>query len=803
METLAQDLAYSIRSLRRSPGFTVVVVLTLALGVGANTAIFSVLNAVLLRPLPFVDPGRVVHLAWDGNGHLQELSAAKFQYWRDHARSFQSMATWRSSFEPIDVAGQVRTARVLAVTDEFFGVVGHSAALGRVFLPGESAPGRTSAAIISHAIWRTQLGGADSVLGRTIRLNGEIVEIVGVLPDSFAFAYDDDPVDVIVPLRLTVNAADVAENWPTIARLREHVTHEQAQAEVTSLIGAFRAEYPSQVSERDRGMTLATFTELYVDARVRRALWMLMGAVTIVLLIACANVANLFLARVTERRREIAVRAALGASQSRVIRLILTESALVAIAAGAVGLLSGMWVARVLVALTPTEIPRLATLGIDWRVMLFAVLAALVTVLLFGGGAAWPAARAHLSEVLKQTTRVSFSAGRLRQGLLVAQSALSMVLLIGAALLVRTLIALTSVGAGFAVEDLIAIRFQSKPAGYDTSRDFWEVEQRILHAFRDSPTVSSVAGASSLPFERGLNTPITIRGRSDKPGSVEWRAVTPHYFQTLGIPLVSGRVFTDADIAAGPPVAIINEAFARRYFPGADPIGQHIEAGGSRRELNEIVGVVADIREVSPRTDPRRTMYVPQAQAPDRLSNWFGTLPVLLARVRVPGSNVERQIGQAIQAVDPALPVPHVFPLEDAMRRTLARERFGASLLSVLAVLAAVLTAIGIHGVLAYTVKQRRREISIRVALGARVRQVTRPVIVQGMVPVLIGTLAGVGASIGLSGTIAGFLWGVAPTDTRTLVGVAAILMIVALGASWIPARRAARVDPASALKAE
>ena len=379
---------------------------------------------------------------------------------------------------------------------------------------------------------------------------------------------------------------------------------------------------------------------------------------------------------------------------------------------------------------------------------------------------------------------------------------LILALLIGAALLVRTLIALTSIDPGFAVENLIAIRFQSKPAGYDTSRDLWELEQRIVQAFRDSPTVSSVAGASSLPFERGLNTPITIRGRADKPGSVEWRAVTPHYFQTLGIPLVSGRVFTDSDSTGGPPVAIINEAFARRYFPGADPIGQHIEGGGSRRELTEIVGVVADIREVSPRTEPRRTMYVPQGQAPDRLSTWFGTLPVLLARVRVPGSH-ERQIAQAVRAVDPALPVPHVFPLEDAMRRTLARERFGASLLSVLAVLAAVLTAIGIHGVLAYTVKQRRREIGIRVALGAGVRQVTRPVMVQGMVPVLIGTLAGVGASIGLSGTIAGFLWGVAPTDTRTLAAVATFLMIVALVASWIPARRAARVNPVSALKAE
>jgi putative ABC transport system permease protein len=397
MNALRQDLVYALRSLLRAPGFTAMVVLTLALGIGANSAIFSALDAVLLRPLPFPDAERVVNIAWNGSGYLQPLSAVKFQYWYDHARSFDAMATWRHSLGRVDIGGEVSAVRALGVSRDFFQVVGYTPTLGRGFVAAEHVPGGPRVAVISRAMWRTHFGGAADVVGRTIRFDGEPVTMFGVLPESFAFPYEDEAVEVIFPLRLTVDPNDVAENWPTIARLREGVTRDEAQTDVASLSESFRAAYPNQVSEQDRGMTLATFSELYVSANVQRARWILMGAVTLVLLIACANVANLFLARAARRRGEIALRAALGATGGRIIRLVLTESVLVAVAGGALGLLLGQWIAGVLVALTPTDVPRMAGVGIDWRVTLFTFTVSLGTSVVFGGAAAWPAARARLS----------------------------------------------------------------------------------------------------------------------------------------------------------------------------------------------------------------------------------------------------------------------------------------------------------------------------------------------------------------------------------------------------------------------
>jgi predicted permease len=812
MNALRQDVGYALRSLLRTPGFTATVVVTLALGVGANSAIFSVVDAVLFRPLPFPEAGRVVNVAWNGSGHLQALSAVKFQYWHDHTRSFDAMATWRHLPARVDTGTDVSAVPALSVSRDFLTVVGYTPVLGRGFVATEHVPGGPMVAVISHAMWRAHLGSAADVVGRTIRLNDEPVAIVGVLPESFAFPYEDEPVEVIIPLRLTVDPNDVAENWPTIARLREGVTREQAQTDAASLTESFRAAYPNQVSEQARGMVLATFSELYVADTVRRALWILMGAVTVVLLVACANVANLFLARATRRRGEIALRTALGATRGRIVRLVLTESVLVALAAGALGLLLGGWVTGVLVALTPAEIPRMAAVGIDWRVTLFTFAASLATSVVFGGAAAWPAARAGLVEVLKESPRGSSGRSRMRQGLLVAQSGLSMVLLVGAGLLVVTLIRLTRVDAGFDPEGLVAVQLPSKPAAYETAHDLWEFERQVVQQLEGSPVIASVAGASSLPLERGINTPMTIGGRPDMWGTVEWRAVTPGYFQTLGIRLVAGRTFENTDVAGRPPVAIVNEAFARRYFGGESPIGQRIEVGraeGKWRDQSlagpgvEIVGIVSDIREVSLRTEPRRTMYVAQAQAPTRLSTVRGTMPVFIARERFPGGDVNRALTAAIRAVDPALPRPQVLPLDDLVARSLVRERFGATLLSVLAALALALTAFGIYGVLAYTIQQRRREIGIRMALGASGPQVSRLVMVQGIAPVLVGVILGVLASVGVSQVVAGFLWGVTPTDPATLATMAAVLLGVALAASWIPAREAAGVDPVSTLNCD
>jgi predicted permease len=441
--------------------------------------------------------------------------------------------------------------------------------------------------------------------------------------------------------------------------------------------------------------------------------------------------------------------------------------------------------------------------------MLFTSVAALATNLLFGGITAWPAARVRLSEVLKESTRTTSGRSWIRQGLLVAQASFSMVLLVGAGLLIMTLISLTRVDLGFDTEGLIAVRLPSKPSGYETSQNLWDFEQSVLRYFEGSHVINSIAGSSSLPLERGINTPMSIAGRPDATGTVEWRAVTPNYFQTLGMELRTGRSFEATDDAGNALVVIVNDSFARRYFPNENPIGHRIEIGRSRNGFiepslantgAEIVGIVADIREVSIRAEPRRTIYVPQAQAASRLSNIRGTMPVFIARAQLTGGNVERALAQAFRAVDPALPRPQAFPLNDVVVRSLARERFGAALLSVLAALALMLTAFGIYSVIAYSVQQRRPEIGIRMALGAAGRQVMRLIIVQGIVPVLGGVLLGVGVSIGLSSVLTEFLFGVTSTDFTTLVAAAAVLVGVALVASWIPARQAATMDPLKTL---
>jgi predicted permease len=485
---------------------------------------------------------------------------------------------------------------------------------------------------------------------------------------------------------------------------------------------------------------------------------------------------------------------------------------LVAFAGGALGLVLGHWVARALVALTPVDVPRMAAIGVDGRVLLFTSVVSLATSVLFGAAAAWPAARARLSEALKESARGSSGRSRVRQGLLVAQAALSMVLLVAAGLLVMTLLHLTRVDPGFDSEGLVAVRLPSKPAGYESSQDLWELHQRVAQRLDGSPLVASIASASSLPLERGVNTPMSIRGRPEVGGTVEWRAVTPGYFQTLGVSLLAGRPFEDGDLAGRPVVAIVNEAFARRYFPGGSPIGEGLEVGRIRggtvvpsRAVQgvDIVGIAADIREMSLRAEPRPTVYVPQAQASSALSNVRGTMPVFIARSRQAGGNVARVLTEAVRAADPGLPSPEVSPLADVVARSLVRERFGATLLSTLAALALALTAFGIYGVLAYTVQQRRREIGIRIALGATGEHVRRLVIVQGIAPVLAGLLLGVAGSMGLSRVVAGYLWGITATDPATLAAVAAILVGVALVASWIPAREAADVDPVRTLHCE
>ncbi len=810
MDTLKQDVAQVAKSLWRAPRFAALVVLTLALGIGANSAIFSVVSAVVLRPLPFPDAARFVHLAWRFSyASSSTMQPIKYEYWRDNTRSFAAMATWRGFLAQVDADGTVAGVPGLRVSHGFLSVLGYTPRLGRDFEADEDVPDGPRVALLGDGLWRARFGGAPDVVGKTLQLDGEPYTIVGVLPETFAFPESQEGAEVIVPMGLRADPKDEGENYTIIARLKDGVDQAQAQADVERLFAPFAAQYPNQVYEGDRGMTLATFQELYVGD-LARPLWIAMGAVGLVLLIACANVANLLLARAARRRREVALRAALGASRGRVARFVLVESVLLALLAGVVGLVLARWGVRALVGLTPVELPRMATIGVDWRVMAFTFGAALLTGLVFGAAAALPAARTPLADVLKEGARGSAGRSRGRQILLAGQAALSMMLLVGAGLLIATLVGLRRVDPGFEPDGLVAVRFPFRPAGYRTAEALWELERRVVEELRASPGIVSVAAATNLPLERGVNFPMSIGGRPDDfEGAVEWRAVTPGYFGTLGIELVAGRAFSPTDERGGPPVAIVNEAFVRRWFPDRNPLGERIDIGRYRGAYidpslegpgAEIVGVARDIREISLRTAARRTVYVPSAQAHTGIATALGTMPVFLARAPARGALVERELREALRTVDPELPAPDVIPLRRVFAESLARERFSATLLGAFALLALTLTAFGIYGVLSYTVRQRRREIGIRIALGAGGGAVSRLVAVQGLAPVAVGLALGTVGALALSRVVAGFVWGVSPTDPTNVAVVAAILLAVAVAAAWLPTREAVRTDPVRSL---
>lgn len=813
MDTVRQDLAQVMKSLWRAPRFAVVAVATLALGIGANSAIFSVVDAVVLRPLPFPAAERFVHLAWRyGHGPWPYMSPIKFEYWRDNTQSFEAMATFRGFLARIGSDEGVAGVPGLRVSSDFLRALGFTPQLGRDLEPEEDVPDGPRVALIGDALWKTRYGADRDIVGRTIRLSGDAYTVVGVLPEAFAFPEAEEGVQVIVPLGLRADPKDEGQNYTIVARMKDGVSREEAEADVARLSAPFAEEYPHQVYEGDRGMTLSTFAELYVGD-LAKPLWIAMGAVGLVLLIACANVANLFLARAAMRRREVALRAALGASRGRVARYVLTESVVLALLAGGVGLLLAAWSVQALVALAPVELPRMGTIGVDWRVLAFTFGAALLTGLVFGGTAAFPAARTRLAEVLKEGERGS--SGRLhgRQLLLAGQAALSMMLLVGAGLLVATLVGLRRVDPGFDADGLVAVRFPFIPSGYGSADAFWELERRVVEQVRGTPGIVSIAGASNLPLERGVNFPMSIAGRPDAfEGAVEWRAVTPDYFAALGIDLVAGRAFTTTDERGAPRVAIVNEAFVERYFPDENPLGQHIDLGRYRGEFidpslegppAEIVGVAGDVRDISLRAGARRTVYVPAAQAHTRIALALNRLPVFL--VRAPGARAaaERTLRESFHDIDPGLPGPDVLPLRRVLAESLARERFSATLLGAFALLALTLTAFGIYGVLSYTVRQRRREIGIRIALGAGGGAVSRLVAVQGLLPVAIGLAVGTVGALALSRVVAGFVWGVSPTDPTNIAVVAVLLLGVAAVAGWLPTREAVRTDPVRSLSPE
>lgn len=815
MKTLWQDVRYGIRMLRKNPGFTLIAIVALALGVGANASIFSVVNAVLLRPLPFAEADQLV-MVWERrprqNRESNPVAPADFLDWQQQNQSFSRMAAYSArafnltgtGAEPEQLTGQL-------VTGEFFQVLGAKAALGRTLLPGVDSPGGNRVAVLSYGLWQRRFGGDKAVVGRTLTLDDEIFIVAGVMPPDFSYPDRETEVwatpqrgvpDVILPGNPDPATLRSLHYLNVIARLKPDVTRATAQAEMEAIAGRLEEQYPD-ANTGHTARVVALHEQLVGD--VRPALIVLLSAVGFVLLIACANVANLLLARGAGREREMAIRTALGAGRRRLIRQLLTESVLLAGAGGMLGLLLALWGTDALVALSPENFPRLQEINLDGRVIGFTLLVSLLTGIIFGLAPALQVSRLDLNSSLKEGGRgsaESFGRRRLRGALIVAEVALTMVLLVGAGLMIRSFDRLLRVDPGFKADNLLTMEVSLPQSKYSESEEQTaNFFREILGRIKTLPSVQSVGATWILPLSgQGAGSGFEIEGRD--PATVSERmnsafsAVSPNYFRTMSIPIIKGREFGDRDTATAPGVSLVNETFARRYFPSEDPLGKRIKRRGEETGWTTIVGVVGDVRQLGLDVEPRSEMYFSYLQSPVPFMN-------VVVRTATDPATLATAVRKEVWAVNPNQPVANVSTMNELLTNSAAGKRFNTLLLSLFALIALTLASVGIFGVMSYTVSQRTREIGVRMALGARESDVLRLVIRQGMILAGLGIVIGLVAALALTRVMTSLLYGVSATDPATFIGIALLLAGVALVACYIPARRATKVDPMVALRHE
>jgi putative ABC transport system permease protein len=817
---LLKDARHSVRMFRQSPGFTIAAIAALALGIGATTAIFSVVNTVLLKPVAFPDPDRlVVFLNTSPQGSFPGASPAKFQHWREETGIVQDVAAFRTSV--VNYTGGAFPEQLLAaqVSADFFRLLGAPLHRGRVFSPEEDRPHGPRVVVLRHSLWASRFDRDPDIIGRTISLGGEPYDIIGILSPDF------DPEDfgpspqVYVPFQLDPHTTDQGHYFTAAGRLKPGVTLRQAQARLQLSADEYRAKYPDGLPPGG-GFTVQPFREAFVS-NVRPTLLVLVVAVSFVLLIACSNVANLLLVRATSRKREIAIRAAIGAGRGRIIRQLLTESVMLSAAGGALGLVLGMAGIRALLAVNTAGLPRLgqdgSMVGIDWRVLAFALLVSIGTGILFGLIPALQSSRADLSTTLKESgarAGTGFRQNRTRSVLVVAEVALAVVLLVGSALLIRTAVALRTVEPGFDATNVLTMRMSLNDPRFMRSEGVERVVRDGVERLRALPGVVEASATCCVPLEGGYGLPFVIAGRplQDGPfhGGGGWLTVSPGFFEVFRIPVKRGRAFTERDTAQAPPVVVINEAMARQYWPEGDPLDDRLVIGrGVMREFadepeRQIVGIVGDVRDAGLNSDPGPRMYIPQAQLPD-LANALNvriTPMAWVVRTRVPPHSLSAQIQEALRQAT-GLPVADVRSMDQVIARSTARQRFNMWLMTVFGGAALLLAAIGIYGLMAYSVQQRTQEIGIRLALGAERSQVRNMVVFQGMRLALVGVFVGMASAFGLSRFLASLLFGVQARDPAVFLAAPAILAGVALIAAWIPAMRASRVDPLRALRYE
>ena len=805
METLLKDVRYGIRSLLKQPAFTAIAVITLALGIAGNTVIFSAVNSLLVKPLAFPELDRMVAI-WEARlsqgVERNEVTMADYLDWRKQNQTFEQMGLYR--WWSANLTGVEPPERIqgFLVSTNFLDVTGVKPFIGRAFSAEEDQPGKDAVVILNYGLWQRRFGGDANIVSKTVSLNGVKRTIIGVLPKEFNYP---SGMDVMAPLALTPELASNRDNhtYYVLGRLKQNVSLPLAQTDLSTIAARLEKDYPQ--ANTGHGVVVYPIVEDTVRFYAR-ALWVLMGAVGFVLLIACANVANLTLARSSTRQREIALRLALGASRSRIIRQLLTESVMVALIGGALGVLIAYWGIDAMRAANPGEAAKFAPgwehLGINFPVLVFTLGVSVLSGALFGLAPAWQASKPDLNDALKEGGRTTSSSHRLRNGLVICEVALALMLLVSAGLLLRSFLSLLNTDPGFNSTNLLTMKLVLPAAKYKDDQARAAFYSELLNRIRVLPGVESVAAVNYLPLGGSNSSDIfLIEGLPEPPPGQEfvgrYRVCTPDYFQTMGIPILKGRAFTEQDKVDAPRVVIVNETLAQKYWPNQDPINKRMRFTGplEKNPWIQVVGVVKDVKhDLS--LPMSSDYYLPQNQ-----DTWSSM--VLVAKTKTEPMSMAAPIRQQVWAIDKDEPVFDVRTMQQVRALSVALYSFSSVTLTIFAAVALILSAVGIYGVMAYVVTQRTHEIGIRMALGARSRDVLRLVVRHGMTLALIGVGVGLGGAWALTRFMSSLLVGVSPTDAVTLSAVSLCLISIALIACYLPARRATKVDPLVALRYE